>query len=188
MSFFKALAIDKMLFCENRQGDTKRHISLNEKLEIFVRFGILFLHILIKFKNKITVLGKKAGSTKIIAKCKGKKYTCKITVKKKKTTKPTVIDDNPQNNPDGEEVTSPYTEEGTSKQTEESTSSQSESTTKYPGQDEGWSPIVTPDDLKKMEEQSTSSAEAITTYPGQNEGWSPIISQDDLKNREEPTT
>jgi len=44
MSFFKALAIDKMLFCENRQGDTKRVILLSEKLEIFEEFGILYLN------------------------------------------------------------------------------------------------------------------------------------------------
>jgi len=40
MSFFKAQAIDKMLFCENRQGNTKREISLSEKLEIFRGVGI----------------------------------------------------------------------------------------------------------------------------------------------------
>ncbi len=40
MSFFKAIAIDKMLFCENRQGDTKREISLSEKLGIFRGVGI----------------------------------------------------------------------------------------------------------------------------------------------------
>ena len=50
MSFFKALAIDKMLFCENRQGDTEREISLSKKLEIFRGFGILFKDLI---KNRI---------------------------------------------------------------------------------------------------------------------------------------
>ena len=41
MFFFKALAIDKMLLCENRQEDTERHISLSEKIEIFRGVGFL---------------------------------------------------------------------------------------------------------------------------------------------------
>lgn len=39
-----------------------------------------------KKKNKITIKGLKAGKTKITATCAGKRYTVKITVKKKKET------------------------------------------------------------------------------------------------------
>jgi len=40
MSFLKANNHLKMLFCENRQGDTKRKSALNKKLGIFRGFGI----------------------------------------------------------------------------------------------------------------------------------------------------
>ena len=48
MSFFKAQAIDKMLFCENRQGDTKRHISLSDKIRDFRGIWDFLFKILIK--------------------------------------------------------------------------------------------------------------------------------------------
>ena len=38
---FQGKAIDKMLFCENRQGNTEWEIALNKKIDIFEGFGIL---------------------------------------------------------------------------------------------------------------------------------------------------
>lgn len=62
---------------KNAPKNVKWKVADNKTVKISKKSG--------KKKNKITVKGRKAGKTKITATCAGKKYTVKVTVKKKTT-------------------------------------------------------------------------------------------------------